>query len=64
MIADGPRSLYTLLDLARARVPPRGLGRYVMSDPGTGGYIATFEAILERGASAIVVDFKRVHGKP
>lgn len=57
MTIDGPRTLYTLFDLARTRVRRNELGRYVMGDPGTGDYIATFEAILERGAPAIEYGF-------
>ncbi len=57
MISEGPRALYNVLDLARARVSRNKLGMYVMGDPGTGGYIVAFEAILRDGASAIEYGF-------
>lgn len=55
-----PPALFELLDLARRQVRRETLQRHVMSDPGTGDYIAAFEAVLSRGARAIEPSFELI----
>jgi hypothetical protein len=52
-----PPVLLELLDLVRPQIRRETLSRHVMSDPGTGDYIAAFEAVLRRGAQAIEASF-------
>lgn len=52
-----PPALVDLLDVARSNVGGETVRRHVMSDPGTGAYIAAFEAVLARGVEAIEPSF-------
>jgi hypothetical protein len=46
----------TVLDRARGCIAPADLPGLVMSDPGSGGYVAAYERVLADGVPALLDD--------
>src|ERR1041384_8048463 len=55
--ADAPAR--AVLDRARKHVPRAALPDLIMSDPGSGGYIAAYTRVLAGGAAALFEEYER-----